>query len=218
MEFNTQNRSGEQGEGYVVGDLKKDCYSMFGKTSPDLSARHFESMSFIGPELPSHLTNHKVSENYGEASEKGPQIPTHLMQSTVNIYDEDDNDNDGSRPAITIGPSIPAQFLKVPESQMDDDDNDADGGPNLPPHLLKELPTGRRLVGPTFPSYAPTYDPTTYHDDEDDDDDDFGPKPLPAGMRHQQTDAVQEFIEREEKRRKLAEVCTPYLDYYYFLF
>ena len=45
--------------------------------------------------------------------------------------------------------------------------------------------TGKRQVGPTFPSYAPTYDPTTYHGDEeeDDDDDDFGPKPLLAGNR-----------------------------------
>ena len=168
-------------------------------------------MSFIGPELPSHLINPKNSEN-DEPSEKGPQIPAHLVQqSTLNIYDEDDDD-DGPKPAVTIGPSIP---VKMRESSIDDDD-----GPDLPPHLRKgsrkeagfSMPTpgpstGKRQVGPTFPSYAPTYDPTTYHSDEDDDDD-FGPKPLPAGMQHQQTDAVKEFIEREEKRRKLAEVCT----------
>jgi hypothetical protein len=85
------------------------------------------------------------------------------------------NDNDGPKLAVTmilVGPSIPTSNLKR-----------------------------KRQVGPTFPSYAPTYDPTTYQDD----DDEFGPKPLPAGMQHQQTDAVKEFIEREEKRR---EVCT----------
>jgi hypothetical protein len=156
-------------------------------------------MSFIGPEVP---------------SQKGPQIPAHLLQQpTLNIYDEDDDDddNDGPKPAATIGPSIPAEFLK--KTPEDDD------GPQLPPHLRKEEPgpsSGKRQVGPTFPSYAPTYDPTTYHhhnaedgdDDDDDDDDEFGPKPLPAGMQHQQADAVKEFIEREEKRRKLAEVCT----------
>jgi len=179
-------------------------------------------MSFIGPELPSHLTNHKVSE---EPSETGPQIPVHLVQqkSTVNIYDDDDNDDDdGPKPAITIGPSIPPRFLNAaPKSQIDDD------GPDLPPHFRKRHlqeagpsmsapgpSTGKRQVGPTLPSYAPTYDPTTYHDDEeDDDDDDDGPKPLPAGMQHQQTDAVKEFIEREEKRRKLAEVCTKTLSH-----
>jgi hypothetical protein len=130
-------------------------------------------MSFIGPDLPSHLTNPKDSENDDEPSEKGPQIPAHLVQqSTLNIYDEDDDDDDddeGPKPAS--GPS-----------------------------------TGKRQLGPTLPSYAPTYDPSTYHNSEDDDDD-FGPKPLPAGMQHEQADAVKEFIEREEKRRKLAEVC-----------
>ncbi|KAF8816919.1 hypothetical protein BYT27DRAFT_7247809 [Phlegmacium glaucopus] len=166
-------------------------------------------MSFIGPALPSHLLNHK------KPSETGPQIPAQ-QQSTFNIYDDDD---DGPKPAtVTIGPSIPPEFSKAPQSRIDDDDDD-DDGPDLPPHLRKghqeeagpSIPipgpsTGKRQVGPTFPSYAPTYDPTTYHDDEDDeDDDDFGPKPLPAGMQHQQTDAVKEFIEREEKRRKLAE-------------
>lgn len=179
-------------------------------------------MSSIGPELPSHLI---VSEKHEEPSEKGPQIHTHkLQQSTVSIYDEDDDDNDGPRPANTIGPSIPPEFLKTlePRIDVDEDVDDDDDGPDLPPHLRRErreeagpsMPTschssGKRQVGPTFPSYAPTYDPTTYHNDEedDDDDDDFGPKPLPAGMQHQQTDAVKEFIDREEKRRKLAEVC-----------
>src|SRR5882757_1679939 len=173
-------------------------------------------MSFIGPDLPAHLITTQNSENPDEP-EIGPQIPARLVQpSTLNIYDEDD-DNDGPKPAVAVGPSIPAEFLKAPLLVNDDD------GPDLPSHLRKgshkqagPMPTpgpstGKRQVGPTFPSYAPTYDPATYHDgedeDDDDDDDDFGPKPLPAGMQHQQTDAVKEFIEREEKRRKLAEVC-----------
>ena len=177
------------------------------------------TMSFIGPELPSHLINPKKSD---KNSEKGPQIPPHVVpqqSTTLNIYDDEDDDDDGPKPA---GPSIPAEFLKVSESLIDDDSDD--DGPELPPHLNKgsrkeagpsiHTPpgpsTGKRQVGPTFPTYAPTYDPTTYHnnEDDDDDDDDFGPKPLPAGMQHQQTDAVKEFIEREEKRRKLAEVCA----------
>ena len=178
-------------------------------------------MSFIGPELPSHLIDPKNSEDDNEPSEKGPQIPAHLVQqSTLNIYDEDDDDNDGAKPAVTIGPSIPAELLKTPESLIDDDD-----GPDLPPHLREGSrqeagpSMGKRQVGPTLPTYAPTYDPTTYHNGEDDDDDDdFGPKPLPAGMQHQQTDAVKEFIEREKKRRKLAEVCTKHSFYNLFIF
>ena len=165
-------------------------------------------MSFIGPELPSHLKNDE-----DEPSETGP--PIIAQQSTLNIYDQDDDDDDdGPKPAAIIGPSIPPEFLKPPES------NDDHIGANLPPHLRKEAgptagpSTGKRQVGPTFPSYAPTYDPTTYHNDEDDDDD-FGPKPLPAGMQHHQTDAVKEFIEREEKRRKLAEACT--ISHFYIL-
>ena len=140
-------------------------------------------MSFIGPELPPHLINPKNSGHDDEPSEKGPRIPAHLVQqSTLNIYDEDNDDNDGPHAATH---SHRGNSKEVSPS------------------------TGKRRVGPTFPSYAPTYDPTTYHNGEDDDDDDeFGPKPLPAGMQHQQTDAVKEFIEREEKRRKLAEVCT----------
>ena len=167
-------------------------------------------MSFIGPELPPNL------KNIDEPSEIGPQIPVH-RQSALDIYDEDD-DNDGPRPATGIGPSIPAQFSKVPQSSVYDGDDD---GPELPPHLREERreeeadpSAGKRQIGPTLPSYAPTYDPATHYDEDDDDDDDFGPKPLPAGMQHQQTDAVKEFIEREEKRRKLAEVCTKHQIYF----
>ncbi|KAG6806344.1 hypothetical protein H0H87_002802, partial [Tephrocybe sp. NHM501043] len=57
-----------------------------------------------------------------------------------------------------------------------------------------------------MPAYPPIYDPK-YHSaySEDNDDDDFGPKLLPAGVQHAQTDAMQEFMEREERRRKQAE-------------
>ena len=113
-----------------------------------------------------------------------------MQQSAVNIYDEDDDD--GPKSDVTIGPSIPVKFSKVPESLMNDNDNDDghDDGSELPPHLRDSMSTpgpstAKRQVGPTFPSYAPTYDPKTYPGNEDDDDD-FGPKHLPAGMQHQQ--------------------------------
>ena len=67
-----------------------------------------------------------------------------------------------------------------------------------------------------LPSYAPMYDPAIHYDKDNSDDNDFGPKPLPARIQHQQTDAVKEFIERKEKQRKLAEVCSN-LFYNFFL-
>ena len=158
-------------------------------------------MSFIGPELPSHLINPKNSENYDEHTEKGPQITPHLVQrSTLNIYDEDDDD----------GPELPPHLRKG---------SGKEAGSSMPTPPGPSTGKSQVQVGPTFPSYAPTYDPATYHNSEDDDDDDdFGPKPLPAGMQHQKTDAVKEFIEREEKRRKLAEVCSKHLFYNFILF
>ena len=160
-------------------------------------------MSFIGPELPSHLINPKNSENDDEHTEKGPQITPHLVQqSTLNIYDEDDDDDDG--------PELPPHLRKGSLKEA---------GPSIPTPPGPSTGKSQVQVGPTFPSYAPTYDPATYHNNEDDDDDDdFGPKPLPAGMQHQQTDAVKEFIEREEKRRKLAEVCSKHLFYNFIYF
>ena len=78
-------------------------------------------------------------------------------------------------------------------------------GPELPSHLKN-------------PKNSESDDEPPEKEPEDDDDDDFGPKPLPAGMQHQQTDAVKEFIEREEKRRKLAEVLHTKHSFFTILF
>ncbi|KAF8168487.1 hypothetical protein B0H34DRAFT_644736 [Crassisporium funariophilum] len=180
-------------------------------------------MSFVGPEIPAHLRNSQ--RDAGNSDEEtnnvaGPQVPAHLQQSKVNIYEDEDDEDDGPKPLITVGPSIPPGHLKVSnKASQDAEDRDEDVGPVLPPHLRSapsrpvagpSMPqpgpsssSSKRQVGPAFPSYAPTYDPNTY--DEDDDDDDYGPKPLPAGMQHQEADPVKEFMEREENRRKLAE-------------
>lgn len=155
----------------------------------------------------------------------GPQIPAHLLKQSKTSHSDDDDD--GPQPSASIGPQIPAHILNSSSKlQVIDDDDDDDGphpapGPNIGP-TIPTVPTiatrpivgpsmppksAARSIGPSLPNYAPTYDPNTAYDDEDsDDDDDVGPKPLPAGMQHQQSDAVQEFLEREEKRRKAAEV------------
>ena len=78
--------------------------------------------------------------------------------------------------------------LKVPQSSVydGDDDDGEDDGSELPSYLREERreeeagpSMGKRQIGPTLPSYAPTYDPTTHYDD-------FGLKPLPAGMKYAQ--------------------------------
>ena len=104
--------------------------------------------------------------------------------------------------SVMIGPTIPPNLLSP---RNDDSDSEDDVGP-APPPQQKETKPQQRAIGPTLPSYPPTYNPTTFQDD-DSDDDDFGPKPLPVGMQHETPDAVKEFIEREERMRKLAEVC-----------
>ncbi|KAG6865827.1 hypothetical protein C0991_011446 [Blastosporella zonata] len=137
----------------------------------------------------------------------GPELPLHLQQRS-----------EEPEPAI-VGPEIPPALLKQQSAEDDDED---DYVPELPPHLLASRSTGpsapstsssrsneeKRVSGPSMPAYPPIYDPkyhSAYHEDDDDDDDDFGPKPLPAGVQHAQSNAVQEFMEREERRRKEAE-------------
>ncbi|KAG6848247.1 hypothetical protein H0H93_001973 [Arthromyces matolae] len=145
----------------------------------------------------------------------GPELPPHLRQSTNEPERPSDEDE-----AAVIGPQIPTG----PSNTGDDDDEDEDDyAPELPPELLatRSAPAGpsaptvvrsdsngaKRVAGPSLPSYPPIYDPK-YHSvyqDDDDDDDDVGPRPLPAGMKHAETNAAQEFMEREERRRILAE-------------
>ncbi|EDR00705.1 uncharacterized protein LACBIDRAFT_295733 [Laccaria bicolor S238N-H82] len=166
-------------------------------------------MSAIGPELPPHLqsqtTSHPDKDN-NEGFLVGPQVLTHPLDPPAT----------SNGPSVTIGPIIPPQFLKDSANREEEEEED-DYMPELPPDLVQSRIAGpsapgpsRRQVGPSLPSYAPTYDPRSYADKEEDDDDDFGPKPLPAGMQHRQTDAVKEFMEKEEKRRKhLEELSKP---------
>ena len=162
-------------------------------------------MSAIGPELPPHLQSQTISHSDDDDNEGalvGPHILTHLLNPP----------STSKGPSVTVGPILPPEFLKNSANKEEEEDED-DYMPELPPDLVQSRiaapsapgPSSRQ-VGPSLPSYAPTYDPRNYADEEDDDDDDFGPKPLPAGMQHRQTDAVKEFMEKEEKRRKHLEV------------
>lgn len=150
-------------------------------------------MSGIGPELPAHLLNrHKSNDSEEEetqATPVGPTIPAELLNQAIDDEDEDEDD---------YAPALPPDMLATRST-----------GPSLPGPSSSSSTTGKRVVGPSIPSYPPTYDPRFHSSFSDDDDDDFGPKPLPAGVKHAETDAVKEFMEREEKRRKEAEVRSP---------
>ena len=67
-----------------------------------------------------------------------------------------------------------------------------------------EVPLSGSHPLPAVPNFA-RY--TTIIDVEDDDDD-VGPRPLPQGVVLEEKDGVQEFLEREERRRKHLEVCS----------
>jgi Protein of unknown function (DUF3752) len=133
----------------------------------------------------------------------GPDIPAHLLNR--NRTDEEDHAID-SNPAV--GPQIPQALLN---QTQDDEEEDDDYVPALPPDMV-----ATRSVGPSTskPSTSKTVEVpvpppihSSYHSrHSSDDEDDVGPKPLPPGMRHEETDAVREFMEKEERRRKELEV------------
>ncbi|KAF9466931.1 hypothetical protein BDZ94DRAFT_1250113 [Collybia nuda] len=131
----------------------------------------------------------------------GPELPPHLNSSNDKDNEKDFNSE--------IGPQIPPDLLK-----KDEDEDEDDYVPELPPDMVASRatdpsattpPTSKRVVGPSMPSYPPTYDPKYHSYYSDDDDDDFGPKPLPAGVQHVDIDPVRQFMEKEEKRRKEVE-------------
>ena len=171
------------------------------------------TMSGIGPQLPPHLQHLLGSSNALEddGDDVGPQ-PTVGPQMPPGFGAKDDQENDA--PQNGIGPSIPAHLLQSSRKAADDDESTT---PPPPTHRPRQGPeagpsTNRRVVGPALPNYGPTYNPNTYGnvEDEDDSDEDVGPKPLPAGMKHEESNAVKEFLEREERMRKAREASTGY--------
>ncbi|KIJ58787.1 hypothetical protein HYDPIDRAFT_190747, partial [Hydnomerulius pinastri MD-312] len=120
----------------------------------------------------------------------GPQIPAHLLPTVSAAPDSADAESDDDDYTPALPPDL-AAARKV-------------AGPSLPPTAgpsthRSSSPPSRRVVtvGPTFPSAQPEYD--------SDSDSDVGPRPLPAavaGATTQEKSGVQEFLEREERRRK----------------
>jgi hypothetical protein len=183
-------------------------------------------MSNIGPQLPPHLqhllsSSSKDDEDDEEevgpkAPTSGPQLPPGYGGSTV--IDDAEDEDEPAAPQVGIGPAIPAHLLKAKSNDVDEGRSTTPPpppsiGPSFPIHIKAQPQAGpstsnRKAIGPALPNYGPTYNPSTFNNIEvdDDSDDDVGPKPLPAGMKHEESNAVKEFLEREERMRKAREV------------
>ncbi|KAI1789173.1 hypothetical protein LXA43DRAFT_1155416 [Ganoderma leucocontextum] len=138
----------------------------------------------------------------------GPDIPAHILPQASSADQDDTSDNEGPQPASSIGPQIPSSIgPQIPPSRSQaprtstghgeevEEEEEDDYAPALPPELAAAR--AKKVLGPSFPPSAsrPTYE-------YDDDDDDVGPRPLPQGVVLEEKDGVQEFLEREERRRK----------------
>lgn len=93
------------------------------------------------------------------------------------------------------------------QEENDEEEEEEDYAPALPPDMLATRASAhggktesRRVVGPTLPAHlAGRYD-------DDEDDDDYGPAPPPSGAVVHEKSGLEEFIEREERRKKQLEV------------
>ncbi|KAI0666205.1 hypothetical protein C8Q78DRAFT_1198070 [Trametes maxima] len=139
----------------------------------------------------------------------GPEIPAHLLAAPA-PENVDGSDTEGPAP---IGPQIPSQALAgasksttppLPPRATEEEEDEDDYAPALPPGLAAVRASTRKVLGPTLPPSVAG--PSRY--DDYDDDDDVGPRPLPQGYVEEEKDGVQEFIEREERRRKQLEEAS----------
>lgn len=114
-----------------------------------------------------------------------------------------------------IGPTLPPHLRKDAADQQEraeDDNDDAEEdayGPALPPSLAA------RRGKPSAPAPVPSPPRQEVHkhvEDDESSDDEIGPRPpAPSTSRRAADDGVREFLERERRRKELAEVCNSYI-------
>lgn len=100
----------------------------------------------------------------------------------------------------SMGPQIPQSY--APERPVEEEEEEDDYVPELPPDLVAQRAAGKtRVLGPSLPS-------TVQSNYDDSDDEDIGPMPLPAHLssRQQEKSAVEEFLEKEKRRKQAMEV------------
>ncbi|KAH7884122.1 hypothetical protein F5I97DRAFT_1656722 [Phlebopus sp. FC_14] len=126
----------------------------------------------------------------------GPQIPAHLSGAAVSNDVNAGSDEDDYTPAL---PPDLAAARKVARPSLP---HPSVGPSTRRSHSRSRSPAPRRVIGPTLPSAQPSYD-------SDSGSDDVGPQPLPAaagaGAPAEERSGVQQFLEREERRRQAIE-------------
>jgi len=116
----------------------------------------------------------------------GPQIPERLLPTVSAASDNADAESDED----DYTPALPPELAASRKA----------GGPSLQPVAgpstrRSSPPPSRRVLGPTVSSAQPQYD--------SDSDSDVGPQPPPANaVATKEKSGVQEFLEREERRKK----------------
>jgi len=142
----------------------------------------------------------------------GPDIPAYLAQLKSTTPEEEDAPEAGPSVGPSVGPVIPAHLLSTsttsstPQPEEEEEEED-DYVPALPPDLLAARSASApiaKLQGPALPPHLAR----RREEESEDDDDDYGPKPLPAGFVVEEKSAVKQFMEREERRRKLLEEAS----------
>ncbi|ORX38963.1 hypothetical protein BD324DRAFT_618007 [Kockovaella imperatae] len=119
----------------------------------------------------------------------GPALPPHLAHLA---QQQRSASPEGS---AETGPSLPRSTTPVDEDAGDD------FGPALPPHLAaKRKAQAVAVSGPSRPGPSISVGPSRPIYDDDSDDDVVGP--MPTGDVGVEKSAVQEFMEREERRAK----------------
>ena len=182
----------------------------------------------IGPDIPAHILASSTANDATPGQEEtnthghgdstsaiGPAIPAHVLAGSARpTTPEGEPDTTGdATPPSSIGPVIPPEVTRMattpPHTQEESDEEEECYAPALPPDMLAARASapggkteGRRVVGPTLPPHLARRN-VGY---EDEDDDDYGPAPLPSGAVVQEKSGLEEFIEKEERRKKQLEV------------
>ena len=152
----------------------------------------------------STLSHVQLDRTRTAMSSIGPQLPAHLLASTNDVSDDDDDDYMPALPPdlavarTKAGPSLPpTKGLSSDSPPVSAASKGKIHGPALPYVSL-----------PTFPSHSPSVS-CPGADSDSNTDSEVGPQPLPSSTHPKlEKSAVQEFIEREERRRKNVEEAS----------
>ncbi|KAI6037934.1 hypothetical protein EDC04DRAFT_2868576 [Pisolithus marmoratus] len=136
----------------------------------------------------------------------GPQIPSHLLP-IVSATADDDADEDDYMPAL------PPDFAPARAKTGPSTEESTSGSRSPSNDPAPSTGAARRVLGPALPTAGPsgvtTHSGPSYSDFSDADSDsdaEVGPQPPPARFpAAKEKSAVEEFIEREERRRKNVE-------------